>query len=98
TWPMRGMAFGGMIMEDLADTDRNARNLGTEGLALFIKGVGNFGKHAAAKNAGFQKDDVLVGIDGQKQRMTEGELLGYLLEKHQMGETVEATVLRGTQR
>jgi serine protease Do len=98
TWPMRGMAFGGMIMEDLADADRKTRSLGTTDLALFVKGVGNFGKHAAAKNAGFQKEDVIVTIDGQKKRMTEGELLGYLLQKHQMGETVQATVLRGTQR
>jgi serine protease Do len=98
TWPMRGMAAGGLVLVDLEDADRKARNLGTTDLALFVKGLGNFGKHAAAKNAGFQKEDVIVAIDGQKKRMTEGELLGHLLQKHQIGDTVQATVLRGTQR
>jgi hypothetical protein len=97
-WPMRGLAFGGLKLDDLADDARTGRNLAPQDLALSVTYVGNFGKHAAAKNAGFQKDDIIVAIDGLKTRQSEGELLGYLLQKHQPGETVQATVLRGTQR
>jgi len=98
TWPMRGMATGGMVLEDLADEERTKRGLAKNSMALFVKGLGQFGKHAAAKNAGFQKDDVILQLGGVSTRITEGELIGYLLQKHPMGERVKATVLRGGQR
>ncbi len=97
TWPMRAMAFGGLVLEDLDDAGRASRGLSTKDLALFVKHAGQYGIHAAAKNAGFQKDDVLVAIDGLAQRMGEGELLGVLLQKHRPGEKVGATVLRGAE-
>ena len=98
TWPMRGMATGGMVLEDLADDDRAKRGTGREKLALLVKWLGQNGKHAAAKNAGFQKEDVIVEIDGITNRITEGELIGLLLAKHPPGEKVKATVLRGESR
>ena len=98
TWPMRGMASGGMVLEDLADDARGSRSLDVKAMALLVKGVGKFGKHAAAKNAGFEKDDVIVSLAGLSQRMSEGELMGHLLQKHPAGEKVSATVLRGTKR
>jgi hypothetical protein len=98
TWGMRGMASGGMVLEDLSDSVRAQRELGKTELALNVKSVGLYGKHAAAKNAGFKKDDVIVELDGQSQRMTEGELMGYLLKKHVPGEKVKATVLRGQEK
>jgi membrane-associated protease RseP (regulator of RpoE activity) len=98
TWPMRGMATGGMVLEDLADEERTKRGLAKNSMALFVKGLGQYGKHAAAKNAGFQKDDVILQLAGVSTRITEGELIGYLLQKHSMGDRVKATVLRGGQR
>jgi hypothetical protein len=97
-WPMRGMATGGLMLEDLADEKRSARGITQDGMALNIKNVGQYGKFAAGKNAGFQKDDVIVQISGLSNRMTESELLGYLLQNHQAGEKVNTTVLRGTER
>ena len=98
TWGMRGMAGGGLVLEDLPDEARAERKTGTTQLALLVKGVGQYGKHAAAKNAGFQKDDIIVEIDGIAKRLTEGELIGHLLRTHQPGEKVKATVLRGDRR
>ena len=98
TWPMRGMAEGGMILDDLGAEERGRRGLGEKDMALFVKGLGQYGKHAAAKNAGFQKDDVIVQLDGSSARITESELIGRLLAKYRPGEQVKATVLRGTQR
>ncbi|HAV60846.1 MAG TPA: peptidase [Verrucomicrobiales bacterium] len=98
TWPMRAMALGGMFLEDLSDESRSERGLGTDGLALFAKHVGQYGEHAAAKKAGFQKDDVIVALDGITRRTSESELIGYLLTKRQPGERVKATVLRDGQR
>lgn len=47
TWSMRAMALGGMVLTDLDDTQRRARGLGTEGMAIFVKGLGQYGKHGA---------------------------------------------------
>ncbi|RBP44648.1 PDZ domain-containing protein [Roseimicrobium gellanilyticum] len=98
TWPMRGMAFGGMVLEDLPDEERTARGLSKDQLALRAKGVGQYGKHATAKNNGFQKEDVIVSFAGVEERMTEGEIIGYLLTNHFPGEKVSVTVLRGSEK
>jgi hypothetical protein len=98
TWPFRGMVTGGLVLEDLGNEERSRRSLGYQDMALSVKHVGQYGKHAAAKNAGFQKDDVIVQIAGQSKRMTESQLIGHLLQNHQFGEKVNATVLRGSER
>ncbi len=98
TWPMRAMAFGGMVLTDLTDEERLTRGLSKDKLGLFVKGLGQYGKHATAKNAGFRKDDVLVELNGKSARITEGELIGQLLQTTKPGEKLKATVLRGEQR
>lgn len=98
TFPMRGMATGGLVLQDLADDERSQRAVGKNQMALFVKRVGQYGKNAAAKNAGFQEKDVIVEIDGRSDRVTEGELIGQLLKNHQPGEKVKAIVLRREQR
>ncbi len=98
TWGLRGMAIGGLVLEDLTDEQRVERHRRPTDLALAVKYVGEYGKHAAAKKAGFEKGDLLVELDGQSVRMTEGELIGTVLQKHAPGEFVRATVLRGPER
>jgi len=98
TWSMRGMALGGLVLEELTDAERAQRGIAKDRVALRAKGVGQFGKHAAAKNAGFQKDDVIAEIDGSFARVTEGELIGRLLKDWKPGERVKTTVLRGDRR
>jgi serine protease Do len=98
TWGMRGMATGGLVLEDLTDGERSQRGLDKREMALLVKYVGEYGKHAAAKKAGFQKNDVLVELDGASSRTTESELIGHLLQKHHAGIQLNATVLRGGQR
>jgi serine protease Do len=97
-WEMRAMALGGLLLEDLSDEERARRGIDKGAMALFVKHAGEYGKHAAAKNAGFQKDDVIVELDGRSSRVSESGLLGRLLLEHQPGEQVKAVVLRGTER
>ena len=94
TWPMRAMAFGGMLLEDLSDEERAARGLGKGGMALWAKHVGRYGKHAAAMRAGFRKDDVIVALDGRSDRVSESEVMGRLILGHKPGAKVPVTVLR----
>ena len=88
------MVTGGLVLEDLPDEARNERGLAKQSMALAVKYVGEYGTHAAGKKAGFRKDDLIVQCDGKSARISEGELLGYLLQHHQPGERVKATVLR----
>jgi serine protease Do len=98
TWQMRGMALGGLVLEDLPDAEREPRKLGTNVMGLRVKGVGQYGKHAAGKNAGFQKEDVIVEFDGVSTRQTEGEIIGRTLQAKRVGEKVKVSVLRGTEQ
>lgn len=98
TWSMRAMALGGLTLADLDGTARQQRGLKPDALALFVKGMGQFGNHATAKKAGFLKEDVIVAIDGLTIRVTEGELIGRLLQTTKVGDAVEVTVLRGKER
>ncbi len=98
TWSMRAMAFGGLTLVDLDDATRKARGLPTDAMAMLVKAVGQYNKHAAAKKAGFQKDDLIVAVDDMKSRTTEGELIGKLLAAHKAGEFADVTVLRGNER
>jgi hypothetical protein len=98
TWEMRAMALGGLLVEDLSAEERVKRNLPSDGMALFVKHAGEYGIHSAAKKAGFKKDDVLLSVDDIDRKISESELIGRLLHKHQAGEKVSAVVLRGEEK
>jgi len=98
TWGMRAMATGGLLLEDLTDAERVERKLDVKTLALRVKHVGLYGKHAAAHKAGFKTDDLVVELDGSHGRATESEIIGRLLTAHRVGDAIKATVLRGDQR
>lgn len=94
TWHLRGIATGGLVLEDLTDDARKERGLSRDSLALRVKHVGQYGHHAAAKNAGFQQNDIITAIGDLKDRRTESEFLAYAL-KHRAGDKLPAKVLRG---
>jgi len=98
TWGMRAMALGGLLLEDLPDAQREERGLGKQGLALLVKHVGEYKEHAAAKKAGFKKDDVIVAAADSSARESESAFIGRLLARFQPGDAVPATVLRGAER
>ncbi len=98
TWSMRAMAFGGLSLTDLDDAARQERGLPAGVMALQVKGVGQFNKHGTAKKVGFLKDDVIVAFGEFKGRASEGELIGRLLQTRKAGETVDVTVVRGSER
>jgi serine protease Do len=97
TWPMRAMATGGLKLDPLPEDQ--AAQQGLKGkMALIVAHLGAQGKHAAAKNAGFQKGDILVEVDGKSEPLTESALIGQILEKQKPGAKVQTVVLRGAQR
>jgi hypothetical protein len=98
TWDMRAMVLGGLFLEDLSAEERAKRNLSPDSMALFVKYAGEYGLHAAAKNAGFRKDDVIVSLDGNEHEISESEVIGKLLQEHVPGDKVKAVVMRASER
>lgn len=98
TWQMRAMALGGMYLKTLDDTKRKSLGLQTQELGLIVHGLGEYGEHAAAKKAGFQKGDVILAIEGIHGPIDESQLIGTLLSNHLSPTQLNATVLRDRQR
>ena len=98
SWDLRRMVTGGLLLKDLPATDPRRTALSGTNLALLVEHVGEYGEHAVAKRAGFQKNDVIVGVDGQTSRMSESQLFGYLLRNKMPGSKVPVAVLRGNER
>ena len=97
-WQLRGMGTGGLLLEDMPDEARAPLGIKPQSMALLVKHVGEYGKHAAAKAAGFRKDDVITEFDGKSERLSESQALGLVLEHHDPGDQIKATVLREGKR
>ncbi len=98
TWPLRRMVTGGMVLETLDPQQRKEKNISPSSMALVAKHVGQYGAHAAAKRAGFQKGDIIVGYDGRDDLASEASLIRHALGHHKIGQRVDVTVLRGNSR
>lgn len=94
SWGLRRMGTGGMLLETLSEEDRKKAKVPEGSMALRAKHVGQFGPHAAAKNAGFRVGDILVAFDGRDDFKRETDLLAYSLTNRKPGERVAVKVLR----
>ncbi len=98
TWDLRRLATGGLLLEDLPAEERRGAEIAENALALRAKHVGEYGEHAVAKKAGFRKGDIIVAVDGRTAKLSEGDLIGYTLQKKLPGDRVAFTVLREGKR
>ena len=92
------MTTGGMRLEKLSTEERRDAGLADGVMALRARHVGEYGAHAAAKNAGFRKGDILVEVDGKSDLLTESQLMARLANAKRRGERVAVVVLRGGER
>lgn len=97
-WGLRRMVTGGLVLEPVANDERGKGGIPVDGMALRVKHVGQYGPHAAAKNAGFQKDDVVVKYDGQSGLLTDSAVLRYGVTQHAPGDKVPVDVVRSGKR
>lgn len=94
-WDLRRMGFGGMFLVPLSAEERAAAGLKEDQLGLVAKHVGEYGEHAAAKNAGVRKGDIIIEFDGIERAASESELLAHTVQNRKKGETVVVKALRG---
>jgi serine protease Do len=97
SWGLRRMALGGLLLEELAEEQRRELGIAEGQLALRAKHVGEFGPHAAAKRAGFKKEDVVIAFGGERGRMREGDLMRIGVQRFKVGENIPVTVRRGNE-
>jgi hypothetical protein len=98
TWGLRRMAAGGLSLEPATDQERNRAGVDSGKMALRVKNVGQYGPHAAAKNAGFKKDDILVSVDGRNDLIRESDVLRLGVQQKRPGDRVVAVVFRDGKR
>jgi S1-C subfamily serine protease len=90
------MGTGGLLLEELPAEERTRAKV-ANGMALRVKHVGQFGPHAAAKNAGFRQGDIIVRFAGRTDLLRDSDLIAYAVNQHKAGERVAVTVLRDGQ-
>ncbi|MCA8997220.1 MAG: PDZ domain-containing protein [Planctomycetaceae bacterium] len=98
SWPMRRMALGGLKLEEVPAEEKRRLKIAEDKMALRVAHVGQYGPHAAAKRAGFQKEDIIVEYDGRNDLLRDGDLLAYGVTARKPGEKVSVTILRNGRR
>jgi serine protease Do len=95
-WSMRTRLLGTQPLEALSADDRQKQGVPAGALGLRIKGFPpNYAKERNLEGQQkFQKDDVILDVDGKKGLTGESDLLGYLIQNKKAGESAEFTVLR----
>jgi serine protease Do len=96
SWPLRRMVLGGAALEEATAEQLKAAGLPEETtMALRIRHIGQYGPHAAAKQAGFRTGDLIISFNGRNDLSRETDLLAYGVNALQPGQTAEVTVVRG---
>jgi serine protease Do len=98
SWGMRRMTTGGMVLEPLSDQERTQLKLDPGAMALKVKAAGRYGPHAAARQAGFEVDDILLAVDGTRDLLREQDWFSYIVENRKAGDQVHVEFLRGDTR
>ena len=92
---LRRLGLGQMRLRVLSPAERQKAGLDEEDLALRVHSTG---LRSPAKEAGFQRDDIVVAFDGQTRRMSEMQLLAHSLQTKMRGERISVTVMRAGER
>lgn len=94
SWEFRRIATGGILFKELTDEERQEAGIAGGQMALRAQHVGEYGEHAAAKNAGFQKGDIIVSYDGRTDLLRDTDVLVYGVTTKKPGDTVTIVALR----
>jgi len=94
SWGLRRMTTGGMLLEEATAEHRQKAGVATNKMALHVKNVGQYGPHAAAKNAGVQKDDILIAYDGNSDLLREADIFRHGMQVLKPGQIAPITIFR----
>jgi len=96
TWPMRAMILGGMRLIEATPEERERAGVTDPNkMALRVRSMGRYNKHALAMKTGFKVDDIVVGFDGRDDLMRETDVLAYGAQNCMPSEKVTFDLVRG---
>jgi serine protease Do len=95
SWGLRRMGTGGLKLEPASDEERRDAKIAAGSMALIVEHVGQYGEHAAGKNAGFQQNDLIVRFDDRTDLVTETDVFRHTMTRRKPGESVPVVVKRG---
>lgn len=95
SWEMCRIATGGMRLKPIAAEKRQELELPDDQMALEVTHVGQYGEHATAKKAGFQKGDIVIGFDGRRDLMRESDVFAHVNRNRKPGNRLKIDLLRG---
>jgi hypothetical protein len=98
SWGLRRMSTGGMRLERATAEERKKANLPESGMAVRVQFVGQNGPHAAAKQAGFRVNDIIVSYDGRTDLDRETDIFAQGVTKRKPGDKVPVIVVRDGKR
>lgn len=93
SWGLSAMALGGMRLENVEKPVSNRLKIPGK-MALKVKHVGRYGKHAVAMQAGFKQGDIIIAYNGRTDLARETDLFSYATSELKPGQKVEIKFLR----
>ncbi len=98
TYELRLVSLGGMILEDLSNTERKQSNLSNDNMALFVKDLMRRDRRANsqtnAQKAGIRRGDILVGFGERTDRVSESNIIGYVLQEQAKAKSLPVKINR----
>lgn len=102
--PFPQLALGGLRVRELTREERRKHGIEDTAMALVQDSSrGRGGRRGRRGRRGssvidLERDDIIIGFDGIKKRMTEADLLAYCLQRRKPGDFVPIAVLRDGKR
>lgn len=98
SWVLRRMATGGMRLEELPQSERDALEIPDGSMALVVNHVGKYGPHAAAMRAGVEEGDVIIEFDRRRDLLREADVLRHGVVQLRPGDTAPITLIRNGEK
>ncbi len=102
TYELRLVALGGMVLEDVSDTKRHQDGIGEQKMALNVKNImrPNRGQNrqSNAQKAGIRRGDTIISFGEQNNRLSESDLIGYVLQEQAQAKSLPVELLRNNEQ
>jgi membrane-associated protease RseP (regulator of RpoE activity) len=91
-WELCRIGLGGMRLKTVSERERAV------GGFMKVESLGQYGQHATAKKAGFEKGDILISYAGRSDLERESDLFAFVNTNLKPGDEVTVLVQRGEKK
>ena len=98
TGELRLVALGGMVLQDLSDTERQRNGIGNTQMALNVETVNRRSRRSSsetnAQKAGIHRGDIIVAYGARTDRLMESGIIAYVLQDEPQAKALPIKLLR----